>query len=93
MQCLKKGVRLIDGDINLQRERGYVTYKQPPPPIKFRTKSLLDTPLEILKYRTKSLIHTPLETLKCRTKFLSHNPLVNFKLEKDLKLSLIESGI
>ena len=31
MQCLKKGIRLIDGDINLQRERGYVTYRPAPP--------------------------------------------------------------
>ena len=91
MQCLKKGIRLIDGDINLQRERGYVTYRPTPPPpsIKLRTKSLIHTPLENLQYRTKSLIHTPLETLKFRTKFLVHTPLVNFKLEKDLKLSLI----
>ena len=27
MQYLKKGIRLIDGDINLKRERGYVTYR------------------------------------------------------------------
>ena len=79
MQYLKKEIRLIDGDINLQWERGYVTYRPAPlPSIKFRTKSLIHTPLEILKYRTKSLIHTLLGTLKFRTKFLSHTPLVNF---------------
>jgi len=31
MQYLKREIRLIDGDINLQWERGYVTYRPAPP--------------------------------------------------------------
>ena len=33
MQYLKREIRLIDGDINLQWERGYVTYRPAPPPL------------------------------------------------------------
>ena len=36
MQCLKKEIRLIDGDINLKWERGFVTYRPAAPLFKIQ---------------------------------------------------------